>query len=190
MEIERLKEELRQQKDREDRARRLINQKLKQKTDDFDRLHRDYKHLDADHKKLTTESDRQQEKCRELREEVNQLTAAVMEEQSKGAEVAKQLAAAAKERLDLQVQHHAETERATMALNRVQTTYQTQLMHYRSQEVATASLIKQLKDEKQAAENKSKMGLGRIRDIVLAWRNRTKQLVEESSVQWWSKWAK
>ena len=59
VEIEHLKEELRQQKDREDRARRLINQKLKQKTDDFDRLHRDYKHLDADHKKLTTESDRQ-----------------------------------------------------------------------------------------------------------------------------------
>ena len=47
MEIERLKEELQQQKDREDRARWLINQRLKQKTDDFDRLHRDYKHLDV-----------------------------------------------------------------------------------------------------------------------------------------------
>ena len=57
MEIERLKEELYQQKDRKDLARQLINQKLKQKTDDFDRLHRDYKHLDAEHKKLLTESD-------------------------------------------------------------------------------------------------------------------------------------
>ena len=59
VEIERLKEELRQQKDRVDRARRLIHQRLKQKTDDFNRLHRDYKQLDADHKKFITESDPQ-----------------------------------------------------------------------------------------------------------------------------------
>ena len=39
-------------------------------------------------------------------------------------------------------------------------------------------------------EDKSKRGSGRIRDIVLTWRDRTKRLVEESSVQWWSKWAK
>ena len=58
IEIERLKEELHQQKDREDCARRQVNQRLKQKTDDFDRLHRDYQHLDAEHKKLITESDR------------------------------------------------------------------------------------------------------------------------------------
>ena len=63
-EIERLKEELRQQKDREDRARRQINQKLKQKTDYFDHLHRDYKLLDAEHKK-------QQEKMAALREEIH-----------------------------------------------------------------------------------------------------------------------
>ena len=56
-EIERLKEELRQQKDREDRARRHNNQKLKQKTNDFDRLHRDYKHLDTEHKRLVADSD-------------------------------------------------------------------------------------------------------------------------------------
>jgi chromosome segregation ATPase len=46
-EIERLKEELRQQKDREDRARRQINARLKQKTDDFEHLHRDYKRLET-----------------------------------------------------------------------------------------------------------------------------------------------
>ena len=57
-------------------------------------------------------------------------------------------------------------------------------MHYQGQVEAIARLIKQLKDEK------SKMGLGRIRDIVLTWWNRTKWLVEEISVQWWSKWAK
>ena len=58
MEIERLKEELRQQKGREDRARRQINQKLNQKTEDFDRLHRDYKHVDMEYKRLITKSDR------------------------------------------------------------------------------------------------------------------------------------
>ena len=40
-EIERLKEELWQQKDREDRTRSEINQRLKQKTDDFEKLYRD-----------------------------------------------------------------------------------------------------------------------------------------------------
>ena len=44
-------------------------------------------------------------------------------------------------------------------------------------------------EERQATEDKSKMGLGRIRNIVLAWRDRTKRMVEESLVQWWSKWA-
>ena len=56
-EIEVMKEELRQQKDREDRASSQINQKLKQKMKDFDRLHQDHKHLDAEHKKLIADSD-------------------------------------------------------------------------------------------------------------------------------------
>ena len=63
-------------------------------------------------------------------------------------------------------------------------------MHFKSQEATTTSLINKLKEEQQAAEDKSKMGLGQIWDIVLAWRDRTKRLVEESSVQWWSRWAK
>ena len=41
MEMERLKEEIRQQKDREDRMRSQINRCLKQKTDDFDKLYRE-----------------------------------------------------------------------------------------------------------------------------------------------------
>ena len=58
------------------------NQRLKQKTDiDFDQLHRDHKHLDAEHKKLITESDRQQEKLRELRDEVNRTSGGLAEEQ-------------------------------------------------------------------------------------------------------------
>ena len=34
------------------------------------------------------------------------------------------------------------------------------------------------------------MGLEWIRFIVQAWRNRTKSLIEDRSIQWWSKWAK
>ena len=179
-EIERLKEELHQQKDREDRARRQLNQKLKQKTDDFDHLHRDYKHLDTEHKK-------QQEKMAELRQEIHRAETALADER---AEKTTLLDEAARERMELHKQHYEEKERATMTLQRVQSTYQNQLSHYREQEAATAKLIEQLKNERQAAEDKSKMGLERISLIVQAWRNRTKRLIEESSVQWWSKWGK
>ena len=34
------------------------------------------------------------------------------------------------------------------------------------------------------------MGLERIQFIVEAWRNKTKRLIDESSVQWWATWAK
>ena len=40
-------------------VRGQINPKLKQKTEDFEKLHRDHKQLDAEHKKLIAESDRQ-----------------------------------------------------------------------------------------------------------------------------------
>ena len=50
-------------------------------------------------------------------------------------------------------------------------------------------LKKKLKEEKQVAEDKSKMGLDQICAIVLAWKERTKSMIGESSVQWWSKWA-
>ena len=92
--------------------------------------------------------------------------------------------------MELHAQHYAETERATMTLQRVQTTYQNQLLHYKEHEAVTTKLIKQLKDDRQAAEDKSKMGLERIRFIVQAWRNKIKRLIEDNSVQWWSKWAK
>ena len=119
---------MRKQKDRNDRAHRQITQRLKQKTEDFDRLHWDYKHVDTEYKKLITIRDRQQEKVIELQNEVQQAETALAEER---AERAKQLVEAAHERRDLQVQHYAETERATMVLQRVQSTYQTQLMRYK-----------------------------------------------------------
>ena len=72
----------------------------------------------------------------------------------------------------------------------MQSTYQNQLTHYKEQEAVMVKLIKQLKVERQAVEDKSKMGLERIRFIVQAWRNRIKHLIEDSSMQWWEKWAK
>ena len=53
------------------------------------------------------------------------------EEKSKGVEVAKMLEEAARDQMEVTLQHHAEKGRAKIALNKVQTTYQTQLMHYK-----------------------------------------------------------
>ena len=74
-EIQRLKEELHEQKDREDRGRRQVNQKLKQKTDYFDHLHRDYKHLEMDHLEMD-----HLEKMAELRQEIHPAEAALADE--------------------------------------------------------------------------------------------------------------
>ena len=106
------------------------------------------------------------------------------------AEKTKLLDEAARERMDLHKQQYEEKETTTMTLHRLQSTYQNSLLHYKEQEAATEKLIEQLKNERQAAEDKSKMGLDRISCIVQAWRNRTKSLIEESFVQWWSKWGK
>ena len=75
---------------------------------------------------------------------------------------------AARERMELHAQHYAEKERATMTLQRMQSTYQNQLSHYREQETAMVQLIKQLKDERQAPKEKSNMGLEHISFIVQA----------------------
>ena len=103
------------------------------------------------------------------------------------AEKTKLLDEVAHERMELHKLQHEEKERATMKLQKLQSTYQMSLSHYNDHEAATAKLIKQLKNDRQAAEDKSKLGLERISCIVQAWRNRTKSLIEESSVQWWSK---
>ena len=57
-EFERLKEETRQQKDKKDRMRSQINQRLKQKSDDFDKLYREHKKMEADYKRMGSEFDR------------------------------------------------------------------------------------------------------------------------------------
>ena len=49
MEIEWLKEELRQQKERDNLLRLQVNQRLKQKPKDFDKLYRDHKSLEMEY---------------------------------------------------------------------------------------------------------------------------------------------
>ena len=77
--------------------------------------------------------------------------------------------------MKLVLQHYQEVERSKMAVDKVETTYQTKLMEYEIQVKAAANLIKQLKTEKEAIDVKVQMGIERIRMIVRAWRDRTKQ---------------
>ena len=100
-EIERLKEELRRKKDRENLACGQINQKLKQKTNNFEKLHRDHKQLYAEHKKLVAELDRQQETMRKLHVDVAKRTDTLAEDRTKTVESAKLLEEAAKDRMKL-----------------------------------------------------------------------------------------
>ena len=111
-EIERLKEELRQQEDRDDRLRGQVKRGLKQKTEDFDRLYREHKQAEADHKRRGAEFDRQQERLKELlkeartdlaqkMDELEKKTEALAAEKTQAVETAKQLEVAAKEKLEL-----------------------------------------------------------------------------------------
>ena len=118
-EIVLLKEELRQQKDREDRMRPQINRRLKQKTDDFDKLYLERKQTEADYKRLGSEFDRQQDILKELLKEAQTELAKKM----KTVATTKLLEEAAKEKLELNKKHYEDAERAKMVLNKLQTTY-------------------------------------------------------------------
>jgi hypothetical protein len=122
----------------------------------------------------------------ELRQEVDRATTALAEER---AESSRLLEEAANDRMELHKQNHEDKERATMVLQRLQRTYQNQLSHYREQEADTVRIIKQLKEERQAAENKSQMGAERIQCILRSWLTKTKSLIDDNSVRWWAKWA-
>mgnify|MGYP000733494772 CR=1 FL=1 len=108
-EIVLLKEELRQQKDREDRMRPQINRRLKQKTDDFDKLYLERKQTEADYKRLGSEFDRQQEKLKEILKEVRtelaKKTEALVEEHTRAVATTELLEEAAKEKLELNKCH-------------------------------------------------------------------------------------
>ena len=122
----------------------------------------------------------------ELRQEVDRAATAFADER---AESARRLEEAEKVRTELLRQQQAERERAAAVLQKLHTTYQGQLTHYKEQAEDTANLIKQLKEERQAMEIRSQMGASRIHDIMRAWLNQTKSLIDDSSIKWWTKWA-
>ena len=134
-EIERLKEEPWQQKDKEDRMRSQINRRLKQKTNDFEKLYRNHKQTEAEYKKLGLEFDQQQEKLKEVLKEVRteliKKMEALAEEKMKAGATAKLLEEAAEEKLELNKKHYEEAERAKLVLNKIQTTYQHQAIEYK-----------------------------------------------------------
>ena len=57
-------------------------------------------------------------------------TDALVEERTKAVESTKLLEEVAKDRMELTQQYYEEIERAKMAMDKVQTTYQTQLLEY------------------------------------------------------------
>ena len=116
MEIERLKEEVRQQKDWDDRLRSQVNRHFKQKSEDFDKLYRNYK-------KLETDYDRQQDKLMQARAKLKQKTEALtMQEKLLEERTTQLLTDVAKERLEMLDTQNQITEQSQMVLEKVQTT--------------------------------------------------------------------
>ena len=66
--------------------RSQVKRCLKQKTKDFDRLYREHKQAEADHKRRGAEFDRQQDKLKELLKETRLDLAQKMEELEKKTE--------------------------------------------------------------------------------------------------------
>ena len=199
-EIERLKEELRQQKDRDDRLRAQVNRRLKQKTDDYDRLYREHKQAESDHKKRSVEFDRQLEKVKEQLKETRLDLAKTVDELDKKKEALsaektesmtrlKQLEAAAKEKLELTKKKNEEAERATYALNKLQETYQKKVVEYECHAQAAAGVILRLRQEKQEAHARAQIGVDRIRLIMSAWRDRAQTSINECSEKVWKEWS-
>ena len=89
--------------------RSQINRRLKQKTEDFEKLY----------KRLGSEFDRQQDILKELLKEAQTELAKKM----KTVATTKLLEEAAKEKLELNKKHYEDAERAKMVLNKLQTTY-------------------------------------------------------------------
>ena len=77
------------------------------------------------------------------------------------------------------------TKRSKVVLDKVQTTYQTQGTYYEAQTDVGATLIKKLKREKEAMEEKVSMDIKRIRIIVRGWREPLHQRLEENVVAVW-----
>ena len=151
-----------------------MNRRLKQKTEDFDKLYREHKQTEADYKRRGAEFDRQQDRLKELlkearadltqkMDELEKKTEALAEEKTKAVETARLLEEAEKEKPKLNKQWFEEAERAKLVLNNLQTTYQHQVIGYESQAATVVAIIVRLKSEKQEAEERAKLGVDRIR---------------------------
>ena len=162
-----------QQKDRDDRLRAQVNRRLKQKTEDFDRLYREHKQAESDYKKRGVEFDRQLEKVKEQLKETRLDLAKTMDEldikkealsaeKTQAVEQVKQLEAAAKEKLELTKTRDEEKERATYALNKLRDTYEKKAAEYESQAQAAIAIIIRLRQEKQEANARAQLGVDRI----------------------------
>ena len=183
MEIERLKGEIWQEKDTDDWLCSQVSRRLKQKTEDFDKLYQD-------HKKLETYYNWKQENLREVRAELKDKSEALTEQGQLMAEtMTKVLEEAVKERMELVSQHYQEVERLKMMLDKVQTNYQTKIMAYQEQQAATTTLIQQLKKDKDATEDTGKMGIKCIRIIIGAQLEQMKEKMRECSAEIWTQWA-
>ena len=116
---------------------------------------------------------------KEVQTELAKETEMLAEEQRAVISTTKMLEEVARERTQLTAKHYDELEQAKMALDRVQTTYQTKLLDYDVQAQATTTLIKKMKDEKQATEDSIKLGVEQIQMIVTAWKNRMKTNIDD-----------
>ena len=129
--------------------------------------------MQAEYKKLGSAFDRQQEKLKEVRTELTRKGEALAEEQTKAA-TANMFEEVANEKMELNKKHYEEVECAKLVLDKIQTTYQHQVIEYEGQEQAVAAVIQKLRNERQVAEDIAKFGVEWIRSMVTAWRNQTK----------------
>ena len=121
--------------------------------------------------------------------ELAKKTEALAEEKTKAVATEKLLEEAAKEKLELNRKHYEDAERAKLVLNKLQTTYQHQVIEYESQAQVVAAVITRLKGEKQEAEESAKLGVDRIRHIMSTWWDRTKTSINACSVELWKEWS-
>ena len=81
-----------------------------------------------------------------------------------------------------------EAERAKLVLNKLQTTYQHQVIEYEGQAQVVVAVILRLKSEKQVVEDNAKLEVER-RNIMSAWRDRTRTSIDACSVELWKQWS-
>ena len=63
------------------------------------------------------------------------------------------------------------------------------MIEYEAQAQAIAALIQKLKNEKQVAEDNTKLGVERIRSMMMTWRNRKKTSIDDCSAELWMQWS-